>query len=377
MRNASRKRHIDLYLLLAATVALTCCGSAALAINIPTDTSVGTWDSANRIYTLNTDVYDTIQIVEDDLTLDGAGYTVSSPSPPLNYGIYLYSVDWVVVKNVTIEGFVYGILVSGTSANSSKDNELRCNVISNNNYGIYVGLYAPWNTVTGNTVSSSTIEGISLFKSGRTIVRENTMSNNAYGLRINDADNGEINNNNFIDNTVQATIAYSSGNVFNQNHWNEWTTPDNDSDGFVDNPYVFTGGQDDQPRVEPVPSPCAEVLEVDIDIKPGSYPNAINLGSYGLIPVAILSSEEFDATTVNPETVELAGAGVAVRGKSNKYMAHEEDVDGDGLVDLVTQVATENLDPGQFQDGSAVVTGATYEGQQITGTDEITIVPPE
>ncbi len=119
------------------------------------------------------------------------------------------------------------------------------------------------------------------------------------------------------------------------------------------------------------------LINVDIDIKPGSYPNAINLGSHGLIPVAILSSADFDATTVDPETVELAGSGVAVRGKSNKYMAHDEDVNGDGLVDLVVQVATENLDPESFQDGYAILTGKTYDGVPIEGEDEITIVPPE
>jgi len=115
---------------------------------------------------------------------------------------------------------------------------------------------------------------------------------------------------------------------------------------------------------------------VAIDVKPGSYPNAINLGSYGLIPVAILSSDEFDATTVDPETVELAGAGVAVRGKSNRYMAHQEDVNEDGLLDLVLQVATQNLDPDTFQDGYAILTGETTDGQLIEGEDEITIVPP-
>jgi len=118
------------------------------------------------------------------------------------------------------------------------------------------------------------------------------------------------------------------------------------------------------------------VLMVDIDIKPGSYPNAINLGSQGLIPVAIFSSEDFDATTVDPDTVELAGADIAVRGKGNKYMAHQEDVDGDGLVDLVVQVGTANLDPDTLQDGWAVLTGETYDGQNIEGEDEITIVPP-
>jgi hypothetical protein len=32
-------------------------------------------------------------------------------------------------------------------------------------------------------------------------------------------------------------------------------------------------------------------------------------------------------------------------------MSHEEDVDGDGPVDLLPQVATENLDPGTFWSG--------------------------
>ena len=119
------------------------------------------------------------------------------------------------------------------------------------------------------------------------------------------------------------------------------------------------------------------VITVQIDIKPGSYPNSVNLGSNGVVPVAILTDDLFDATTVNPETVNLAGAGVAIRGKGNKYLAHEQDVNDDGLIDLVLQVETENLDPGQFQDGYAILAGATYGGQAIEGMDEITIVPPE
>ena len=119
------------------------------------------------------------------------------------------------------------------------------------------------------------------------------------------------------------------------------------------------------------------VITVEIDIKPGSYPNAINLGSQGFIPVAILSSSDFDATTVDPDTVELAGAGVAMRGKGDKYLAHEEDVNGDGLLDLVCKVETENLDPETFQYGFVDLTGQTYDGASIKGEDEIIIVPPE
>jgi hypothetical protein len=122
---------------------------------------------------------------------------------------------------------------------------------------------------------------------------------------------------------------------------------------------------------------CQATTSVIIDIKPGSFPNSINLGSNGVIPVAILSSEDFDATTVDPDTVALAGANVAVRGKSEKSMAHEEDINDDGYIDLVLQVITENLDPSTFQNGIATLTAETYGGLAVTGEDEVIIVPAE
>jgi len=124
-----------------------------------------------------------------------------------------------------------------------------------------------------------------------------------------------------------------------------------------------------------VPEP---VRMVEIDIKPGSYPNAINLEAHGLTPVAIFSAAGFDARGVAPVTVDLAGASVAVRGR-DKFMAHEEDVDEDGLVDLVVQVVTADIDPALLQQEGdavyAVLTASTYDGQDIAGVDEIAIVP--
>ena len=120
---------------------------------------------------------------------------------------------------------------------------------------------------------------------------------------------------------------------------------------------------------------------VDIDIKPGSYPNSINLGSHGVVPVAILSSADFDATALDADKIFLAGSGVRVRGKANNYLASEEDVDGDGHMDLVVKVETENLDPGTFQDGGAVLRVHATKDQTspvlYEGWDEINIVPPE
>ena len=39
-------------------------------------------------------------------------------------------------------------------------------------------------------------------------------------------------------------------------------------------------------------------LAINIDIKPGSFPNGINRKSKGVIPVAILSTENFDASSI-------------------------------------------------------------------------------
>ncbi len=52
-------------------------------------------------------------------------------------------------------------------------------------------------------------------------------------------------------------------------------------------------------------------VAVDIDIKPGSDPNSINLKSKGVIPVAILGSAIFDVTYVDVTTLVFAGASPA------------------------------------------------------------------
>ena len=112
--------------------------------------------------------------------------------------------------------------------------------------------------------------------------------------------------------------------------------------------------------------------EVGIDIKPGNAQNTINLGSQGVTPVAILSSTDFDATTVDPLTVELADATVRVRGNGTPQ-ASFQDVNGDGLTDLVLHMMTEGfaLTAGTVE---ANLTGETFGGDAITGTDSVRVI---
>lgn len=116
------------------------------------------------------------------------------------------------------------------------------------------------------------------------------------------------------------------------------------------------------------------VEKVAIDIKPGTYPNSINLGSGGTVPVAILSTATFDATTIDPLTVTLASAPVKLKGKGTP-MTSTQDVNGDGLTDLVVHVSTEALALSPA-DTEAVLEGKAYCGKLITGSDSVRIVPP-
>lgn len=124
-------------------------------------------------------------------------------------------------------------------------------------------------------------------------------------------------------------------------------------------------------------------ISVGIDIKPGSYPNSININGSGLITVAILGSDTFDVSNINIGSLVFAGLDVAVRGK-DKPMCKIEDVSGnfsegpegapDGYPDLVCHFED---DPSLWSpaDGTAEVTGLLNDGTILMGIDEIRLVP--
>ncbi len=114
-------------------------------------------------------------------------------------------------------------------------------------------------------------------------------------------------------------------------------------------------------------------ITVAIDIKPGSYPNTINLGSGGTVPVAIFSTASFDARTVDPLSVTLASAPVRLKGNGTP-MSSAEDVNGDGNLDLVVHVTTQALQLSET-DTEAILTGHTFDGKTIQGRDTIRVLP--
>ena len=48
-------------------------------------------------------------------------------------------------------------------------------------------------------------------------------------------------------------------------------------------------------------------VSVYVDIKPGGCPTPVNVGSKGVLPVAVLGTGDFDVSTIDPQSITLAG----------------------------------------------------------------------
>jgi hypothetical protein len=148
--------------------------------------------------------------------------------------------------------------------------------------------------------------------------------------------------------------------------------------------YIAAGDQDGDGKGEIiVPSydgkvyvfenPGPPTITVEIEIKPGSWPNAINPRSKGVIPVAILTTStaagesiDFNAATVDPLSVKFGpGEAVEVHGKG-----HVKDVDNDGDPDMVLHFKTRKTGI-KYGDTEACLTGKTFDGKTIQACDTI------
>ncbi|MBC2715124.1 MAG: family 16 glycosylhydrolase [Desulfobacteraceae bacterium] len=107
------------------------------------------------------------------------------------------------------------------------------------------------------------------------------------------------------------------------------------------------------------------VIAVTIDIKPGSETNSINPRSRGVIPVALLSTDSFDAMSVDPETVKFGANDI------HTSPAHYavEDINDDGMDDYIFHFRTQQTGI-DCDTESATLTGEAVGGF-IEGSDSV------
>lgn len=132
-------------------------------------------------------------------------------------------------------------------------------------------------------------------------------------------------------------------------------------------------------------------IPVPVDVKPMSCPNPLSVNKKGLLPVAILGTEIFDVTQIDPASVRLEGVAplrwayedVATPvepylGKEDPYGCSEEGPDG--YLDLTLKFDNQELVDmlGGVQDGEVLVlqlTGSLMDnGRDIIGEDVVVII---
>ncbi len=112
--------------------------------------------------------------------------------------------------------------------------------------------------------------------------------------------------------------------------------------------------------------------EVDIDIKPYSFPNSINMKNEGRIPVAILSSPTFNA----PSLIDTTSLTFGRTGDENSLAfcnKSPKDINGDGLKDLICHFTTK-LTGFQVGDVEGILKGKTVTGINFMASDSVRIV---
>jgi hypothetical protein len=125
---------------------------------------------------------------------------------------------------------------------------------------------------------------------------------------------------------------------------------------------------------------------VPLDIKPTSCPNPFNMGANGVLPVAILGSEEFDVESINVSSILLHGVAPI---RSNYEDVSAPVVDAveacecttagpDGYVDLTLKFERQDIAAAleEVNDGDVIeltIEGETADGIAILGSDCIVI----
>ena len=125
---------------------------------------------------------------------------------------------------------------------------------------------------------------------------------------------------------------------------------------------------------------CPEHTPVSIDIRPGEAPNKINLSAKGLLPVAVLTTPDFDASHFAPEMAHLSDARIAmsmgcVGAEAVRW--NYTDVNRDGRLDIVFFFRIQELNLTSGSTAATLMAHGSYGSSMIHihGTDSVKVKP--
>jgi parallel beta-helix repeat protein len=197
----------------------------------------------------------------------------SISNPSMNTGICIgYASSNNLITGNRVSNSDRGIYLH----DASNGNDITGNILDNNLWGLTLWMNNSNNRLAGNRITGG-LYGIYLHDLNlNNDLLANTISANSTGIRINAMGTNHVINNNLLGNTIQAQMS-GAGGVFNHeapeggNTWDDYDSPaegcsDANGDGFCDAPYSFSGGTDQQPRVNRSVWPCIKTaLTTSVD----------------------------------------------------------------------------------------------------------------
>ena len=274
----------------------------------------------------------------------GKAFTIRNSTIDGNGGGIIYggsaTGDAVVEDNVITNNTGSGVLIRLAEENSAT---VKNNKIDNNAGSISDGIYCNiagtggMVTIENNSVTNNGDDGIYLIRVKNSVLLNNSISTNAYGIRLYSSSNNLIHHNNFKNNLNYNAYDNGESNSWDNgypsggNYWEDYNGEDVDNDGFGDTPYNISGtagAQDQYPLMEPWnnadPDTTAPVITIDPVTTPTDITTQIITGTF------IETGSGIASITVNSVVATISGTA---------YSATITLSEG---LNIVTVVATDN-----------------------------------
>jgi len=183
-------------------------GTVYIKPNGDVDPSTAPIQRAGSLYTFAGNVFCEIVIQRDNILVDGAGYSVQGTGN--GTGLYISQRSNVMIKNLEIKQFLYGIKLESSSYSNVSNSNFTNNIVgvevdgsSNNNIfrnqltncSFDVKLYGSsnYNNIFDNNAMDSHSDGITLYGTCQyNIVFRNILTNTSDGIALFDSSNNTI-----------------------------------------------------------------------------------------------------------------------------------------------------------------------------------------
>lgn len=295
-----KKKLVKIYLIIFLTLTLAVTlnvrpARASGTIYIRSDGSVdpptAPIERVGSMYTFTADIYESIVIQKDYVTVDGNGHLLQGSGSGNGFEV-LSLIRGVSILNTTVSGFGTGVYVLMSDSDHFEGNSLTgngvgieiidssgCSVLGNsfsNNGNAAIQLYSAvqYTTIDGNSIQNNGIglSMVAIFETSRNTIVHNLIAYNDYGVSFNSAGglagDNVLYHNSFIGNVQQVFIigpmpgmyppnSWDNGYPSGGNYWADYTDIDQysgpnqnetGSDGIWDHPYtIVTGNVDHYP----------------------------------------------------------------------------------------------------------------------------------